>query len=79
MFYPVDVLPPALQIIAKGIPSTHVFEGMRQVMADGAFPREQLLAALGLNVLYLAAGGAFFHFMFRVARRRGLLTKLGTQ
>lgn len=79
VFYPVEVLPPVLQVVAKGIPSTHVFEGMRQVLADGTFPRDHLLAALGLNVIYLAAGGLFFHFMFALARRRGLLTKLGTQ
>lgn len=79
VFYPVDILPPFLQVIARGIPSTHVFEGMRQVLAGGGFPTEALVTALWLNVVYMAAGGLFFRYMFGLARRRGLLTKLGTQ
>ncbi len=33
--------------------------------------------AVGLNALYLAAGMAVFLWMFRVARRRGLLVQVG--
>src|SRR4030095_10515977 len=31
VFYPVEVLPPWLQVVSAAIPATHVFEGMRQV------------------------------------------------
>ncbi len=79
VFYPVDVLPPAIQGIARCIPSTYVFEGMRGVLETGVVSRELLVWAAVLNVLYLVAGGLFFRLMFALARRRGLLTKLGTQ
>ena len=79
VFYPLDVLPGWIQPISLSIPATHVFEGMRQVLNDGPFPLQHLLWAFGLNIVYLIAGALFFRYMFGVARRKGLLAKLGTQ
>src|SRR3989344_2671106 len=52
VFYPVSVLPQALQYVAYALPSTYVFEGMRTVLQAGALPLAPLLLAIGLNVLY---------------------------
>lgn len=79
VFYPVSALPTWLQPVALGLPSTHVFEGMRQVMREGHLSGDHLAWALGLNVVYLALGGWFFAHMVEEARRRGLLAQLGTQ
>jgi len=38
VFYPMSVLPDWLQAIAQLNPAAHVFEGMRAVITDGAFP-----------------------------------------
>ena len=37
VFYPISVLPPFFQIIAKLIPISYVFEGMRQSIKTGQF------------------------------------------
>jgi ABC-2 type transport system permease protein len=79
VFYPLNVLPGWVQVIAHGIPATYVFEGMRQVLRGEGFPTHHLLCAFGLNVLYLIGAGMFFNYMFGVARVKGLLAKLGTQ
>jgi len=79
VFYPVAVLPGWLQPIALSIPATHVFEGMRHVLQGGDFPTVMLVHASLLNLVYLAGGAAFFVFMFRSARNRGHLAKLGMQ
>jgi ABC-2 type transport system permease protein len=79
VFYPLATLPAWFRPIALCIPATHVFEGMREVLAGQGLSLTRLGAAFGLNLLYLAAAGAFFHYMFTQARRRGLLAKLGTQ
>jgi ABC-2 type transport system permease protein len=79
VFYPLDVLPRWLQPVALCIPATHVFEGMRHVLRGEGMPVGDLVAAFGLNILYLIAAAAFFRYMFDVARRKGLLAKLGTQ
>jgi ABC-2 type transport system permease protein len=79
VFYPVSVLPRWLQPVGLALPCTHVFEGMREVLASGRVSWEHLAWATGLNALYIIAAAGFFHFMFVMARDKGLLTKLGTQ
>lgn len=77
VFYPVSVLPGWLQGVALALPATHVFEGMRAVLAGGAFPAGHLLAAFALNLVLIAAASAVFLAVFRIARRRGLLLAIG--
>ncbi len=77
VFYPVTILPGWLQPVAKMVPATHVFEGMRQVLRHGNFPLNELLWATGLNVLYLLAALAFFYWIFGQVRELGLLMKVG--
>ncbi|MFM2129126.1 MAG: hypothetical protein RL477_672 [Pseudomonadota bacterium] len=77
VFYPVETLPGWLQVVSLALPSSYVFEGMRAVLFHGVVRIDYLLAALGLNLLYLGAGAAYFLHTFRVARRTGLLMRLG--
>lgn len=77
VYYPVDVLPEAAQAIAAVLPSAHVFEGMRAVMIQGVFRTDLFLWAIGLNLVYIAAGAALFLYAFEIARRRGLILQSG--
>jgi ABC-2 type transport system permease protein len=79
VFYPLSTLPAWLRPFSVCIPATHVFEGMREVLAGQGLSWSRVGAAFGLNVLCLIAAGAFFHYMFTQARAKGLLAKLGTQ
>lgn len=76
VFYPLQVLPVFLQKIAFFLPSAHVFEGMRGILAGGAFPADQLFIAFILNIIYLAVCIAFFYAKFRRAKAKGILLKL---
>jgi ABC-2 type transport system permease protein len=76
VFWPEAVLPPALQTVADAIPLTHVFEGMRTVVATGAFPAGRLAIATAANVVYLAAAAGLVALTFRGALDRGSLPKL---
>lgn len=78
VFYPVDILPSALERIAFFLPTMHLFEGMRAVLLEETFPSEHLLWATAMNVVYLAIGILFFYWMVRAARRRGSLGRLVT-
>src|SRR5580700_1078136 len=42
VFYPLSVLPSWVQVIAKGIPATYVFEGMRYVLSGKGWPTNDL-------------------------------------
>jgi ABC-2 type transport system permease protein len=75
VFYPVDVLPAALKFIAFILPSTYIFEGMRSVLNTGFMDTRLLVMALGMNVVYLAAGGALFGWTLRLVRRKGYLSR----
>jgi ABC-2 type transport system permease protein len=77
VFYPVSVLPPFLQALARGVPSSYVFEGMREVITNGSFPVQKLLWAAGLNALYLAAAFVVFYRVFRTVKIKGLLARIG--
>ncbi len=77
IYYPISVLPDWLQIVARVMPSSYVFEGMRAIIRDGVVRVDYMLIATGLNVIYLAAGALIFLAFFRNARQRGLLLQVG--
>lgn len=77
VFYPIDVLPRWLQVIAWGNPAAHVFEGMRGVLQDGTPPLMHLAWAGGLNLLYLILMIFWFHYTFNVCKEKGLLVRVG--
>ncbi|WP_413207279.1 ABC transporter permease [Rhodospirillum sp. A1_3_36] len=77
VYYPIGVLPEALQWVAYALPPAHVFEGMREVMIHGTFNQGHFLAAVGLNGLYLVLSMGVFLQVFRIARDRGLLLNIG--
>lgn len=77
VFYPVSVLPRAVQPIALLLPSAHVFEGMRAVLLHGVIAWDQLAWAAGLNAVWLLGAAWLFTRQFRAARERGALLAIG--
>lgn len=77
VFYPVSVLPSALQPVALALPSAHVFEGMRAIILNGVVRWDHLAAAFGLNAVWLVAAAVLFARQFRQARLRGALISIG--
>lgn len=77
VFYPVSILPGWLQPVALAIPATHVFEGMRAALIEGRFAAGHLVAAAALNIVWLGLAAWLFAWVFRIARRKGLLLNVG--
>jgi ABC-2 type transport system permease protein len=77
VFYPVSILPAALQPVAFALPSSHVFEGMRAAISTGVVRWDHLAWAGGLNLVWLAAASWLFAQQFRAARERGALLSIG--
>jgi len=80
VFYAVHVLPDWIEPVAWMMPATHVFEGMRAVLAgnmEGMGMR--VVWATGLNVLWLTGAGLIMGHVLNVAKEKGLLVKVGTQ
>jgi ABC-2 type transport system permease protein len=76
VFYPLSSLPSFLRPIASILPTTHSFEGMREVIEKGGFSALHFKWGLGLNMIYFVFAIAFFRWMFESARSRGLLVKM---
>jgi ABC-2 type transport system permease protein len=79
VFYPVRVLPVWLQGPARLFPSTHVFEGMRSVLATGRVDVGSLVWALLLDAVALALAALFFAWMLARVREKGYLARLGME
>ncbi|MDH7513188.1 MAG: ABC transporter permease [Clostridiales bacterium] len=77
VFYPVSVLPPALQAIARFIPASYVFEGMRGIIHTGSFPHHELIQSFALDTAYIGVAFLFFCLVMKTVKKRGLLAKIG--
>lgn len=75
VFYPVSVLPPALQVAAWGLPTTHAFEGMRAVLAGHPVPWGHVAWAVAENAVLLALAAGVFARVMYIARETGLLLR----
>ena len=71
----VTVLPGWARGIAAGLPTSHIFESMRAILAGSPVPWSQLGVALALDTLWLAAGFAFARKMMTTLKRRGYVTR----
>jgi ABC-2 type transport system permease protein len=72
VFYPVSALPDWAQIIAKALPMTYIFEGMRTVLKEGIFSWHDFGISLMLNVIYLVGAMSLFRKLFEMSRNKGL-------
>ena len=72
VFYPLKTLPPLVQTISSWLPTTAIFEAMRELLKTGSFSAEYLITSFSLNVLYLGLSLAFFWFMFTQSKVKGL-------
>lgn len=72
VFYPVNILPVWAQHVAWCLPTTYVFEGMRQILSNGTFPMSFFWYSLILNIVYLLLAVSLFSYMFEKSRVKGL-------
>lgn len=72
VFFPASILPVWAQGIAWSLPTTYIFEGMRQILNHQPFPMSYFWISLGLNIFYLVLSFWFFSFMFKKSLAKGL-------
>jgi ABC-2 type transport system permease protein len=77
IYYPLSTLPIWLQEIAKFVPTSYVFEGMRALLLEGEWRADLLQQAFMLNCIYFISGMCIFLLAFRSARTHGLLLQAG--
>lgn len=75
-FYPISILPEFLQVVARAIPLSHAFEGMRIIIKTGNFDYTTFFYALGLNIIYFILVIFLFAFILKSVLKSGRLVKI---
>ena len=79
VFYPLAILPVWMQAVARALPPSYVFEGMRGLLAGEAFPTRLLLEGGAVAAVELLAMCYLFARVFRRAVRTGLLARYSAE
>ncbi len=79
VFYPVSTLPVWMQLVARALPPSYVFENLRAVIAGRPPSFLSLLAAALLACGYIVVASWFFGRIFRYAVRTGLIARYSAE
>ncbi|MDP4200495.1 MAG: ABC transporter permease [Bacteroidota bacterium] len=79
VFYPISVLPEPLQWIARLLPASYVFEGLRAIAAHEAAPVGILAIGGVLSIFYIVLSGWVFARTYRYAVRTGLIARYSAE
>jgi len=77
IYYPIEILPDWLQIIAKLLPLVHIFEEMRNVLIHDIINYYQILKAIIISFIYFVFGIVVFYLSYDGAKNRGTLINMG--
>lgn len=76
VFYPVEVLPSQVRWIAYAVPTTYIFETIRQQLRQGSIHIEYIVIGTLLNGVYLILSYLFLRGTFTKAKKSGGLTRM---
>lgn len=82
VYYPVSTLPPSLQMVARLIPPSYVFDGMRGILETGAYGVNlvaQLLIGGLLSVIYLILASSFFVRIYKQNLKNGTIARFNAE
>lgn len=79
VFYPLSALPSWLQWLARLVPPSYVFEGMRQMVEGGGAPFQSLAVCAALTVLSLLLACRAFLGVYHHAVRTGLIARYSAE
>jgi ABC-2 type transport system permease protein len=79
VFYPLSTLPPWMQYLARLLPPSYVFGGMRGILAGGAAPSGTLALGAALSGVYVFLACCFFARVYRHAVDTGLFARYSAE
>lgn len=79
VFYPITALPSFLQNIAKILPTTYAFEGMRNVILGNGFSGTDAIIGCLLSLASLIAVYLFFAMVYRKVLKNGLIARFSAE
>ena len=77
IYYPIEILPYSLQIVAKGLPLVHIFEEMRNILLDNSINYFDIIKSIFISIVYFILGVIIFYSSYLGAKKRGTLINMG--
>ena len=77
IYYPIEILPDTLQIIAKGLPLVHIFEEMRNILINQTVNVGEIIKSILISFTYFALGVIVFYISYYGAKKKGTLINIG--
>ena len=77
IYYPIEILPNVLQIIARGLPLVHIFEEMRNILVNQTVNLIDIFKGIFISIIYLFLGIVVFYASYYGAKKRGALINIG--
>jgi len=77
IYYPIEVLPNVLQIIAKGLPLVHIFEEMRNILINQTVNSLEIIKSILISITYFFLGVIIFYIAYHGAKKKGTLINIG--
>ncbi len=77
IYYPIEILPEWLQLIAKLLPLVHLFEEMRSILIENLVNYSAVLKACVISLVYFIIGIIVFYCSYNGAKLRGTLINMG--
>jgi ABC-2 type transport system permease protein len=79
VFYPVTTLPTWMQLIARVVPASYVFEGLRAIVTGRTFQVSSLVMGAVLSAVYVLLASWWFTQVYRHAVRTGLIARYSAE
>ena len=77
IYYPIEILPGFLQIIAKILPLVHIFEEMRSILMTETVNFLNIFKSIIISMIYFCFGVLVFYISYFGAKKRGTLINMG--
>ena len=77
IYYPIEILPEWLRLIAKLLPLVHLFEEMRNILINDLINYYEVLKACIISFIYFILGIVIFYYSYAGAKERGTLINMG--
>ena len=77
IYYPIEILPDWLQLVAKSLPLVYIFEEVRSILIYQTYSVINIFKATMITFLYFATAVFIFYIAFEKSRERGTLMNMG--
>jgi len=77
IYYPVEILPDSLQLIARALPLVHIFEEMRNILLNNSVNLFEITKSISISIVYFVIGVTVFYMSYFGAKEKGTLINMG--